>query len=87
MCFSPKVKIPKQDPSKISAPTPAPLAEQVQGVQFGADPDEDDTDTKETGSSEVKSAKRSGKSSLRVSLSKSSGGGAKKVSIKSKFGK
>lgn len=86
MCFTPKVKIPKQDPAKIAAPTPAPLADQVQGVQFGADGD-DTEDNKET-SSEVKSTKRSGKSSLRVELDTSkskSGGGSKKVSVKSRM--
>lgn len=95
MCFSPKVKIPKQDPAKIAAPAPAPLLPQVEGVQFGGSgsSDDEDKDAKDT-SSEVgsKTSKKSGKSSLRVELSdnrasKSTGGGAKKTSMKSRMGK
>lgn len=82
MCFSPKIKMPKQDPAKIQAPTPAPLAEQVQGVNFGAGSDEDETDTKDTESTS-KQGKKSGKSGLRVELTQNSG--AKRVSVKSRM--
>lgn len=87
MCFSPKVKMPKQDPAKIAAPAPAPLAEQVQGVQFGSNEEEEmDKDTS-TGS-DTKESKRSGKSSLRVELSsnRQTSGGAKRASVKSRMG-
>lgn len=88
MCFSPKVKMPKQDPAKIAAPAPAPLAPQVEGVQFGGGSNSDeDLDTDKETSSEVKSSKKSGKSSLRINLSKptSSGYGSKRVSVKSRM--
>lgn len=53
MCFSPKVKIPKQDTTQ-RAVDPAPLtAENTQGVEFGGQVPEDDKSTSETG---VKSA-------------------------------
>lgn len=90
MCFSPKVKMPKADPAKIAAPTPAPLAEEVKGVVFGGSgsstEDDDDKDTEGT-SSEVKS-KGSGKSSLKIKLDTkkpTSGGGSKKMTIKSRM--
>lgn len=88
MCFSPKVKIPKSDPNSISAPTPAPLAEQVQGVEFGGSTTEDKEDTTST-SSEVKPSKTSGKSSLKIKLDsgKSTSSGAKRTSVKSRMGK
>lgn len=89
MCFSPKVKMPKQDPAKIAAPAPAPLAPEVQGVQFGGSgSDEDDMEKDTETSSEVKSSKRSGKSSLRVELksNRPTGSGAKRASVKSRMG-
>lgn len=82
MCFSPKVKVPKVDTNQIKAPDPAPLTEEVKGVEFGSS-DDNDKDT-EGSSSEVKSA--SGKSSLKVELKDKSGGGAKRMSIKSRMG-
>lgn len=88
MCFSPKVKMPKQDPAKIAAPAPAPLAEQVQGVQFGSSADEEATDKDTASNSDTKSSKRSGKSGLRVELSsnRTTSGGAKRTSVKSRMG-
>lgn len=80
MCFSPKVKVPKVDTNQIKAPEPAPLTEEVKGVEFGS------TEEKDEGtSSEVKST---GKSSLKVELdkSKSTNGGAKRMSVKSRMG-
>lgn len=82
MCFSPKVKVPKVDTNQIKAPDPAPLTEEVKGVEFGSS-DDNDKDT-EGSSSEVKSS--SGKSSLKVELKDKSGGGAKRMSIKSRMG-
>lgn len=80
MCFSPKVKVPKVDTNQIRAPEPAPLTEEVKGVEFGSTTDEKDEGT----SSEVKST---GKSSLKVELDKSKQtGGAKRMSIKSRMG-
>lgn len=83
MCFSPKIKTPKVDTNQIRAPEPAPLTEEVKGVEFGSDSDNKDT---EGSSSEVKSS--SGKSSLKVELDKNkSSGGAKRMSVKSRMGK
>lgn len=84
MCFSPKVKMPKVDTNQIRAPEPAPLTEEVKGVEFGStDTDEKDTDGT---SSEVKSG--SGKSSLKVELdkTKTNGAGAKRMSVRSRMG-
>lgn len=87
MCFSPKVKMPKVNTQQMRAQDPAPLAEQVQGVQFGGSGNDDEDTGKET-SSEVKTTKKSGKSSLKIELSKdSSKGGAKRSSVKSRMGK
>lgn len=83
MCFSPKVKMPKVNTQQMRAQDPAPLAEQVQGVQFGGSGNDDEDTGKET-SSEVKTTKKSGKSSLKIELSK---GGAKRSSVKSRMGK
>lgn len=72
MCFSPKIKMPKTNTAAI--PEPAPLTEEVKGVEFGGtitDKDEKDTEV-------------SGKSDLKVSLNKSNG--VKKTSIKSRMG-
>lgn len=53
MCFSPKVKVPKQEVTQ-RAVDPAPLtAENTQGVEFGGQAPEDYKSTSETG---VKSA-------------------------------
>lgn len=83
MCFSPKIKTPKVDTNQIRAPEPAPLTEEVKGVEFGSDSDNKDT---EGSSSEVKSS--SGKSSLKVELDKNKpNGGAKRMSVKSRMGK
>lgn len=84
MCFSPKVKMPKVNTNQIRAPEPAPLTEEVKGVEFGST-NEDDKDTEGT-SSEVKSS--SGKSSLKVELNKNKSGsnGAKRMSVKSRMG-
>lgn len=83
MCFSPKVKMPKVDTNQIRAPEPAPLTEEVKGVEFGST-DTDEKDTEGT-SSEVKSG--SGKSSLKVELDKGkSNGGAKRMSVRSRMG-
>lgn len=83
MCFSPKVKMPKVNTNQIKAPDPAPLTEEVKGVEFGST-DTEEKDTEGT-SSEVKSS--SGKSSLKVKLdtNKSTSGGAKRMSIKSRM--
>lgn len=87
MCFSPKIKTPKIDTNQIRAPEPAPLTEEVKGVEFGATSDNDDKDT-EGSSSEVKPS--GGKGGLKVELdSKSkakSNGGAKRMSVKSRMG-
>lgn len=82
MCFSPKVKMPKQDPAKIPAPEPAPLTEEVKGVEFGGGKDDEDQKDTEGTSSEVKSSSKGGKSSLKVKLTS----GAKRVSVKSRMG-
>lgn len=84
MCFSPKVKMPKVDTNQIRAPEPAPLTEEVKGVEFGST-ETDEKDTEGT-SSEVKSG--SGKSSLKVELDKkkTTNGGAKRMSVKSRMG-
>lgn len=85
MCFSPKIKMPKVDTNQIRAPEPAPLTEEVKGVEFGGTGSEDEKDT-EGSSSEVKSS--GGKSSLKVELDKNkSNGGAKRMSVKSRMGK
>lgn len=83
MCFSPKIKMPKVDTNQIKAPEPAPLTEEVKGVEFGSESDDKDT---EGSSSEVKSS--SGKSSLKVELNKNKTGsnGAKRMSVKSRMG-
>lgn len=81
MCFSPKIKTPKVNTNSIQAPTPAPLTEEVKGVEFGgSDETKSEKDTDSTTSS------KSGRSSLKVKLNetaKSSGG--KKASIRSRF--
>ncbi|WP_081005983.1 DUF5476 domain-containing protein [Pseudomonas asplenii] len=41
MCFSSKVKTPKQDPNAIVAPAPVAL-EEPKGVEFGSDVSKDD---------------------------------------------
>lgn len=83
MCFSPKIKMPKVDTNQIKAPEPAPLTEEVKGVEFGSESEDKDT---EGSSSEVKSS--SGKSSLKVELNKNKTGsnGAKRMSVKSRMG-
>lgn len=80
MCFSPKIKMPKTDTTKIA--DPAPLTEEVQGVEFGSTK-KDDEDTSEN-TSESKGS--SGKSSLKVDLKKPTNGGAKRMSVKSRMG-
>lgn len=77
MCFSPKIKMPKTNPS-VAAVEPAPLKDEVQGVQFGSPDTEKDDDTEGT---EV-----SGKKGLKVDLKKPTNGGAKRMSIKSRMG-
>lgn len=81
MCFSPKIKTPKVDTQAIRAPEPAPLTEEVKGVEFGG---MTGTEDNESTSSEVKS---SGKSSLKVSLDKPKSGGVKKSISARAFGK
>lgn len=55
MCFSPKVKIPKQDTSTIKAVDPAPLTqENTQGVEFGGQSPDDEKTSSETGVGSVK---------------------------------
>lgn len=87
MCFSPKIKMPKTQTQQIRAPEPPPLTEEVKGVEFGSTTTEDKDEEGST-SSEVKSS--SGKSSLKVELdknkSKSTSGGAKRMSVKSRMG-
>lgn len=86
MCFSPKIKMPKTQPTQIRAPEPPPLTEEVKGVEFGSTETEDKGEEGGT-SSEVKSS--SGKSSLKVELNKNktkTGGTAKRMSIKSRMG-
>lgn len=78
MCFSPKIKMPKTNTAAI--PEPAPLTEEVKGVEFGNETDSKDA---EGSSSEVKSS--SGKSSLKVDLNKTNGS-SKRISIKSRMG-
>lgn len=68
MCFSPKVKIPKQDTSTIKAVDPAPLTqENTQGVEFGGQSPDDEKTSSETGVSAVKVPKASTKG-LRSSI-------------------
>lgn len=75
MCFSPKIKMPKTDTTKIA--DPAPLTEEVKGVEFGSSPSK-----KEDEDTEV-----SGKSDLKVGLNKkTTNGGAKRMSVKSRMG-
>lgn len=82
MCFSPKIKTPKVNTNSIQAPAPAPLTEEVKGVEFGgSDETKSEKDSDNTSS-------KSGRSSLKVKLNetaKSSGG--KKASIRSRFSK
>lgn len=55
MCFSPKVKIPKQDTATIKAVDPAPLTqENTQGVEFGGQSPDDEKTSSETGVGAVK---------------------------------
>lgn len=78
MCFSPKIKTPKVDTTAI--PEPAPLTEEVKGVEFGGTI----TDKKDDEGTEV-----SGKSDLKVGLNKTkttTNGGAKRMSVKSRMG-
>lgn len=74
MCFSPKIKTPKVNTAAI--PEPAPLTEEVKGVEFGSEVKKDDEE------------ETSGRSSLKVDLDKkkSMNGGAKRVSMKSRMG-
>lgn len=74
MCFSPKIKAPKVN-TNTPAPEPAPLTEEVKGVEFGNGTQKDDTE-EET----------SGRSSLKVDLNKPTNGGAKRISMKSRMG-
>lgn len=58
MCFSPKVKIPKQETSTIKAVDPAPLTQDnTQGVEFGGQAPDDDKTSSEVGVSAVKVGK------------------------------
>lgn len=51
MCFSPKIKMPKQ---QVSAPEPAPLTDEVKGVEFGGSPSQGETKKEESGRSSLK---------------------------------
>lgn len=75
MCFSPKIKTPKVNTAAI--PEPAPLTDEVKGVEFGGTI----TDKKEDEGTEV-----SGKSDLKVDLNKAKTNGVKKTSVKSRMG-
>lgn len=73
MCFSPKIKTPKVNTAAI--PEPAPLTDEVKGVEFGGTV---------TNKDDEKGTEVSGKSDLKVGLNKTTG--AKKTSIKSRMG-
>lgn len=58
MCFSPKVKVPKQETATIKAVDPAPLTQDnTQGVEFGGQAPDDEKTSSETGVSAVKVGK------------------------------
>lgn len=75
MCFSPKIKMPKTNTTAI--PEPAPLTEEVKGVEFGSTKEDEGT----VNTSESQST--SGRGSLKVVLNKSP---AKRTSVKSRIG-
>lgn len=75
MCFSPKIKMPKVNTQQVRAIEPAPLTQEVSGVQFGGMDDSD----KDTESTEV-----SGRKGLTIkkddSVAKSQAGNGKSKS-------
>lgn len=72
MCFSPKIKTPKVDTTKI--PEPAPLTEQPEGVQFGGE-DESNTGSEVSGRKSLKVAKTSEPNGSASKIRKSALGG------------
>ena len=88
MCFSPKIKTPKMDTNQIRAVEPAPLTQEVSGVEFGGSSDETDTEgTEVSGRKGLKvdrddsvakyKARDTGSSRMKSSIRKSAFGGKK----------
>lgn len=83
MCFSPKIKTPKMDTNQIRAIEPAPLTQEVSGVEFGGSTEDSDTeDTEVSGRKSLKVEKDDS-----VAKSKAGSNGRTKSAIrKSVFG-
>ncbi|UCS82770.1 virion protein [Yersinia phage vB_YenP_Rambo] len=83
MCFSPKIKTPQIEPRAVE---PAPLTQEVTGVEFGG---ESDTDKEETEVSGRKSLKVERDDSVAKSKAAMSGNGSSRMKSairKSAFG-
>ncbi|WEU68272.1 hypothetical protein TARRARE_26 [Escherichia phage vB_Ec_Tarrare] len=80
MCFSPKIKTPKMDTNQIRAVEPAPLTQEVTGVEFGGSDDDNTEDTEMSGRKSLKVEKDDSvaKSKSKSSIRKSVFGGKKK---------
>lgn len=76
MCFSPKISTPQMNIEK--APEPAPLTQEVTGVEFGGTSPEDDTE--ESGRKSLKVEKESKGVSTKTAIRKSffGSGGSKR---------
>lgn len=85
MCFSPKIKTPKMDTNQIRAVEPAPLTQEVSGVEFGGS--EEDSETEVSGRKDLKVEKddsvvkskagNGGSSRMKSSIRKAAFGGKK----------
>lgn len=85
MCFSPKIKMPKMDTNQIRAVEPAPLTQEVTGVEFGGSSSDDNEDTELSGRKDLKverddsvsksKAKMNGSGRMRSAIRKSAFGG------------
>lgn len=80
MCFSPKIKTPKMDTNQIRAVEPAPLTQEVTGVEFGGSDDDNTDGTEVSGRKSLKVEKDDSvaKSKSKSSIRKSVFGGKKK---------
>ena len=75
MCFSPKIKTPKIDTER--APEPAPLTQEVTGVEFGGSDSGSSTGGTETTGRESLKVERTGSGQMKSSIRKSMFGGKK----------
>lgn len=86
MCFSPKMKVPKQDTAAVRAVEPAPLTETPSGVVFGGS-DEDNSTSSEVATGSSKDAAKVTLDSKKTTESKKTNSGVKKSISSKAFGK